>query len=294
MTPSSPDRRVAMLLMALFAVLWAVIEEELGARLRNPYDLTQIVWCRYAAHLLIVGAVWGVRHPTTFWRTARPGLQLGRSVLMLIMPVSFAAAVGTGSAPSAVWAVFWFAPLMIMVAAHLMSAERMPVWVWILTVTATAGAMMMIGPHGLPSKRGLFWAVAMAGSFSLYTVLTRTLRSETLSSNLFYTAVGVIIPLSLHVPRIWVMPTRHDAAVMFAIGAFGFVALLALDRAAERAEVSLTSAFLTLQVATVLLIGWSRQTAMISMPTIAGLLLVLASLAAAWIVGPGLRSSAER
>ncbi len=283
---SGPDRRIAMLLMALFAVLWAVLEDELGVRLRHPYDLTEIVWCRYAAHLLVVGLVWGVRHPTTFWRTSRPGLQFGRSFLMLIMPVSFALAVMQGVAASSVWAVFWSAPLMIVCLARVLSPERVPAWVWVVTIAASLGAIAMVGPRSLPTGMGAVWPLMMAASFALYVVLTRTLRTETLSANLFYTAVGVIIPLSFYVPRIWVMPSRHDAVILFGIGALGFLALLALDRAAERAEVSRTAPFLTLQVVAVLFINWSRQTAQFSLTTLAGALLVVTSLTALWIAGP--------
>ncbi len=291
---SGPDRRIAMLLMALFAVLWAVLEDELGVRLRHPYDLTEIVWFRYATHLLVVGLVWGVRQPTTFWRTSRLGLQLGRSILMLIMPVSFALAVMQGAPASAVWAVFWSAPLMIVCFARVLSPERVPAWVWAVTIAASLGAIAMVGPRGLPGGMGAVWPVLMAASFALYVVLTRTLRTETLSANLFYTAVGVIIPLSVYVPRIWVMPSRHDAVILFGIGALGFLALLALDRAAERAEVSRTAAFLTLQVAAVLFINWSRQTAQFSTVTLVGALLVVSSLTALWFAGTRVRLADPR
>jgi hypothetical protein len=76
-------------------------------------------------------------------------------------------------------------------------------------------------------------ALTSAASFSLYVVMTRMLRGESLRANLFYTALGVFAVLSLFMPTVWVTPTSHDARVMVLIGALGLVALLALDRMSE-------------------------------------------------------------
>lgn len=293
-TSSAPDRRQAMLLMTAFAVLWAVLENEVGVRLRQPYDLTQIVWCRYASHLLIVAMVWGLRQPSRLWVTSRPRLQVGRSLLMLVMPLSFAVAVASGSAVAAAWAVFWCAPLLILAFANIVSHESVPAWAWLVTLLASVGAIAMIGPPGLPAVRALAWPLVMAGSFALYVVLTRELRSEPLSANMFFTAVGVIIPLSFYVPRVWMTPTPHDAIILLGIGAVGFLALVALDRAAERAPVSMTAAFLAMQVATTLLIAWVRQTVSISGLTFAGLAVTVMSLAALWRFVPGIRGTGSR
>lgn len=291
---SAPDRRQAMVLMTAFAVLWAVLENEVGVRLRRPYDLTQIVWCRYASHLLIAAMVWGLRRPSRLWVTSRPRLQVGRSFLMLVMPLSFAFAIASGLGVVTAWAVFWCAPLLILAFAHFLFGERVPAWAWLLTLLASVGAIAMIGPPGLPAMRSLVWPLLMAGSFALYVVLTRQLRSEPLSANMFYTAVGVIIPLSVYVPRVWVTPTPHDAIILFGIGAVGFLALAALDRAAERAPVSMTAAFLAMQVAATVLIGWARQTVSMTGLTLVWLAVTVISLAALWRFLPGIPGTDSR
>ena len=282
----SGRRRVAMLLMLLFAVLWAVIEDELGARLQQPYGLTQIVWCRYASHLLLVWGIWGMRRPSRLWRTARLPLQLGRSLLMLVIPLSFGAAAMFAGTVTSVWATFWCAPLLVLLFARVISDERVPVLVWAGTMLAAAGAVLILWPSTAPNGKALAFALLMAGSFALYVVLTRALRHEALSANLFYTALGVFVPLSLYVPRIWVMPSAHDAVILFGIGAVGLAALTALDRSVERAGSSLTTAFVTGQVPAALLIGWSRQSALVSRHALLGVAVVVVSLLAIWRVGP--------
>ena len=62
-TPSARDRRFAVGRVALFAATWAVLEAVLVSRLRQPYDVTEIVWARYSTHLAIVGLLWGRQHP---------------------------------------------------------------------------------------------------------------------------------------------------------------------------------------------------------------------------------------
>ena len=276
---AADSQKLATLLMISFAVLWALIEVELGVRLRQPYDLTQIVWCRYAAHLLIVAVIWGRRNPARIWRTARPGMQLGRSLLMLIMPLSFGFAIATGDSVAGAWAVFWLSPLLILLLARVICHEQVPALVWLSTGVAALGAVAIIRPPSLPAGFGLFWPIVMALSLSLYVVLTRALRREALSANLFYTAVGVLIPLSLYVPRVWVTPSAHDAVILFGIGALGFVALLALDRSSDRATVSSLAAFLSVQVVTVCAINLARHRVGVTRMMMAGLALLLGALA---------------
>ena len=154
-----------------------------------------------------------------------------------------------------------------------------------LTALASAGAVLILSPVTAPTGKALAFALLMAVSFALYVVLTRMLRHETLSANLFYTAVGALLPLSLYVPRIWVMPSAHDAVILFGIGAVGLAALMALDRALERTESSMSAAFVTAQVPAALLMLWLRHTALVSRQTLLGLAAISVSLLALWRFG---------
>ena len=122
----------------------------------------------------------------------------------------------------------------------------------------------------------------MAASFSLYVVMTRSLRTETTRANLFYTALGVFIALSPLMHAVWITPTRHDFVVMVAVGVIGLACLYALDRAvaaapaSESAPLTSTQAVFTLGAGAVL--GHFH-----SSPAVwAGLALVGAAAALAW------------
>ena len=93
-------------------------------------------------------------------------------------------------------------------------------------------------------------------------------------TNLFYTAVGVFVPLSVYVPGVWIAPDLHDVMVLAGIGAIGFVALFALDRSLERADVSVTASFCHLQVVFVAFIAWRRQPYLVTPHALAGVMLI--------------------
>lgn len=221
--------RRAMAWTVVFAICWAALEIVLGAYLHAPYSLFQIVWCRYAVHLCIVLLVWGWRRPEIVWSTSRPVSHLFRSFLMIIMPCSFAFAVQRGIPAEFVWSVFWIAPALIIIFASGFLKERPPLAIVIVSVTGAIAATAIFGHFQPPSLNAIVLALAVAASFSLYVVMTRSLRHQALEANMFYTAIVPFIMLTPVQPGVWLWPDLHDAIVMVLIGAVGFVALIALD-----------------------------------------------------------------
>jgi drug/metabolite transporter (DMT)-like permease len=240
-----------MLFMAFSAVAWAGLEAGVGTRLRGNYHLLQVVWCRYAVHLATLVLLFGWHHPQRLWRTARPAYQLGRSMMMLIMPASFVLALSAGVVPSTTWAVFWLSPLFVVVIARGLLGERTSSRTWAAVVLGVAAVEAVLRPS-LPSSLGLLTLPAVMGlSFGVYVVMTRSLATEETLANLFYTAFGVFLMLTPLMPVVWVTPTAHDALVLIAIGLLGLVVLLALDRSASLVPVSFTVPVLYLQVVSV-------------------------------------------
>jgi drug/metabolite transporter (DMT)-like permease len=83
--------------------------------------------------------------------------------------------------------------------------------------------------------------------FALYNVLTREMRAERTSANLFHTALWVFIALSFVMPSVWHTPSLKAALAMIGIGVWGFVLLLFLDRALAWAPASLVAPFIYTQ-----------------------------------------------
>jgi drug/metabolite transporter (DMT)-like permease len=236
-----------MLLMASFAALWAAIEA-LGAVVLHRYSPYQVVWVRYAVHLAVMLAVWGWRQPRSLLGTRRPVFQLARSMLMLGMPASWIIGMQSGMAPSTLMCLFWLNPLLILLLAWLFLHERISAPLWLATAGAACGAVILHPPGGLEAVALLALPLAMALCFSLYVIMTRSLRTESTMTNLFYTALGVFLALTPAMPGLWVMPQPLDALVMGAIGVLGLAALYLLDRMAAAGPVSVSAPFAYLQI----------------------------------------------
>lgn len=240
----SAERR-AYLLVVAFVALWAVVET-IAHHVVFRYSPFQVVWTRYAVHLLLMLAIWA-RTPAALWRTRRPGYQLGRSLLMLVMPGSWALAMAGGTPGNVIMALFWVSPVMVLLLAAWLLGERPGALSWAATIAGYAGVLLTFRPP-LPAGSQLLLPLLMGLSFSLYVVLTRPLRFEATRVNLFYSALGVFLVLTPLMPRVWQAPPLHDVAIFIVIGVLGYLALWCVDRFAALAPVSLTAPVLYLHI----------------------------------------------
>src|SRR5512147_450936 len=107
------SKTLSILLICGVSFLWGFLEV-LVQRIPGGYSIYQIVWFRYATHLLFMVLVFLPRQGIKLIKTRRLGLQLSRSVMMLIMPVSYVLAANYMSARN-ILTVFWLLPVMIMI-----------------------------------------------------------------------------------------------------------------------------------------------------------------------------------
>ncbi len=279
--------RRSMLLMVVFVALWAMVEA-LAAQVLASYSPYQVVWTRYGVHLAFMIVVWGWREPALLWRTQRPMFQLARSMLMFGMPASWAIATSAGVASGTLMSIFWLSPLLILAFARLFLGERAPAMVWLISVVACGGALMLTVPGALPSLPLLVFPFGMAVTFSLYVVMTRSLRSETSRANLFHTALGVFVVLTPLMPHVWVAPSLRDLVVLTGVGLLGFFGLWALDRMAAAAPVSVAAPLAYLQLVFTVFIAAGLGSHRPGPAAIAGLLLITGTALYVWARAPRL------
>ena len=279
---ASSRARGALLLLCVFGAGWVVVEDVFARMLEQQYDLLEIVWIRYAVHLLIVAVVFGWREPRAIWRTKRPVFHILRSLLMLLMPLSFVLSLAVGNAPSAVWAIFWVSPVMIVMISAIAEGARPSALSWAAAVAGSAGAMMIFGLAMPRSWLDFGPPLLMAFSFAAYVGMTRSLRREPVSTNMFYTAAGVFAVLTVYVPGVWTWPSWHDAALLVGIGSVGFVSLLALDRAAAWGNVANSAPGFYFQVLCVVAVGVTQSYYRANLATLLGCALIGVALVLAW------------
>jgi drug/metabolite transporter (DMT)-like permease len=276
--------------MVVAMLAWPIVEA-LPALLSQPYSPFEIVWIRYGTHLVLMVCLWGPVKPSALVRTTRTGLHAVRAATMLGMPVAFVLA-RARMPGDAVMSIFWVEPLVAMLLGVVLLGERVAGRRWSSAAIAFAGVLMMLPPPGLLPRPSWVFPIAMAVCFALYQVLTRMMLEETTAARLFYTALGVWVPLSLGLPWFWRTPTLRDLAVMMSIGVLGYLFLLALDRAVDATPVSGLAPFALAQPIWAVLLRAALRGGVPGPGVVAGVVIVFA----AWglFAWPGRASRAVR
>lgn len=137
---------------------------------------------------------------------------------------------------------------MMILMANVIFGEKVAAAQWMAAFIGLAGTWLVIRPP-FPGTGGwlLLLPLGMGFCFALYNVLTREMRTERTSANLFHTALWVFIALSFVMPSVWHTPSLKAALAMIGIGVWGFVLLLFLDRALAWAPASLVAPFIYTQ-----------------------------------------------
>ncbi len=234
--------RMGILMICVVGFLWALMEIVTAYAAMN-YSLYQVVWVRYATHLLFMLVVFTPRYGRKLFSTQKLGIQLVRALMMLVMPVSFILAVNYMSVGN-ILSVFWLAPMMIMGLSMWLLKEKAPWYIWLITIVGLGCVLFLTRPKAPMTTLGIVLALAMGLSFSLYVVMTRLLREESTLTNLFYTAVGVLVPLSFRLPTFWKPLTLQGGLLMAIVGLLGFALLWVLDKATEITSTAVTAPFL--------------------------------------------------
>jgi drug/metabolite transporter (DMT)-like permease len=244
--PLQSNRYSAPALLLISMTLWVAVEI-VGSIATRELSIPQLEWLRYVFHLLLMVIVLGPRQGLGFVRTTRPVLQIVRSLLMVVMPVSFMLGVRAMPA-SQVLGIFWIAPVLVVVFSRAIG-ERATSLTWIAVL---AGWLAALGLNR-PSLASLNWSVgyplAMAASFALYIVLTRVLdRTEGVLTNMFYSAAGVALALTPVLPSFWLRPSATAVMASAAVAIGGYAVLWTLNLALRVWPAPRTAAFLFVQV----------------------------------------------
>jgi drug/metabolite transporter (DMT)-like permease len=276
MSHARPDLRWVV----AFTSLWAA-EEALTGLVLGRYGLAQVVWLRFALHLVLLAALFAWRDPASLVCTRRPLFQLGRASTMVAMPACWLAGVEGGLSPSTLMSVFWLAPLIILALAQLALAESVSPKVWAATGIACAGVFALTGPHPMPRPELLAYPVGMALSFSAFVVMSRSLRDEAPQASLFYIGLGVVLILGPLMPSQWVTPSPTDLLIHAGIAVLGLGGLLALHKLTTMSPVSHAAPLAYLQIPFAVAMGWSIEERDPALRTLLGLLVIVA---VAWYV----------
>jgi drug/metabolite transporter (DMT)-like permease len=202
----------------------------------------QVLWARYFFHFLLL-AIFIAPRARQLITTARLGLQLSRSLLLLVTTFFFFT--GLKFLPLAdMSALMLVAPIVVTGLSVPILKERVGPRRWFSVVLGLIGALIIIRPG-----TGVFGLAALlplgaALCYGLYQITTRLLsQHDKPLTTLFYTALVGAAVMSLALPTYWQPLAATDWALLVAIGFVGATGHFALIKALEAAPASTVTPF---------------------------------------------------
>lgn len=249
-------RAVGLLILAvsLFSAL-DTVAKLLVTRLHIP--LTEVVWLRFVGQTFYMVLIFGIVGLPRLLSTQRLGMQLVRSVLMVMTTACNFFALQTLRLDQTITIVF-LAPLVVAALAGPLLGE----WVgWrrgLAIAVGFAGVMIAMHPGSAPLSIAV--AVSFAGmlAYACFMLLTRHLSNiDGPFTTLFYSMfVGTIFAAPLAV-RDWVTPDdAHTWALLALLGLLGGAGHMLFIFAYKLAPASTVSPFLYVQLLTMVASGF--------------------------------------
>ncbi|MCK6449666.1 MAG: DMT family transporter [Alphaproteobacteria bacterium] len=203
----------------------------------------QIVWARNVFAIACTLPVLRGQRPGISLRSARPGLQLVRSGLLLASTFFFFSAIQHIPLADAN-AISFVSPLLVTALSVPFLGEQVGIRRWAAVVVGFVGALIIIRPGASGMQAASLLALGSSFCFAFYQIATRVLASSdnALTTALYSPLVGAIAT-SLVMPFVWVSPTPTQWAFLVTVGALGGLSHFVFIKAYEKAPPSMLAPF---------------------------------------------------
>ncbi len=251
--PVTDDPRRGIAYVLVFGVL-IVGMDALVKHLTTLYPIAMVIWARYVFHVAttpLLGLEGGVRGLVA---TARPALQVARSLCMLGATVTFFGALAYIPLADAI-AISFVAPFLITLLAVPLLGERIGPRRIAACGLGFLGALLIIRPGFEERHWAYLLPLGTAVAYAFYGILTRRLAAERPTTSLFYTAsIGALVS-SAFVPFHWVAPDATGWLLLAAVGVVAAIGHLLLIKAYRLAPASVIAPFAYLDMVWATLYG---------------------------------------
>ena len=243
---------LVMAAVAVFSVL-----DSLSKYLTRFYPINLVAWARFTFHLLFVIVALGPRYGLALVRTARPGAQILRGLLLAIASFFFVSALKFMPLAETS-AISFLAPLLVTMMSVLFLKEKVELARWIAVLCGFIGVLAIIRPGSSVFTWAVFLPMGCAMASAAYQVLTRRLAGlESPYTSIFYSGLVGALLLSAILPYSWVAPQNAlHAALLVILGVLGGLGHLILIKAFEYAPASRLAPFSYSQLIWVIALGY--------------------------------------
>ena len=176
-------------------------------------------------------------------RTQRLGIQLFRSLLLLITTMLFFTGISLIPLADAS-AIMFVAPILVTALSIPMLGEQVGARRWASIAVGFIGALIVIRPGGDSVQLAALLPFGAACCYALYQVITRSLsHSDQPLTTLIYTALVGAVIMCFVVPFYWKAPDANGWLIMILIGFLGGVSQFTLIKAFQSAPATTVTPF---------------------------------------------------
>ncbi|WP_010627490.1 DMT family transporter [Halomonas sp. KM-1] len=228
--------------------------------LTQSYSPVQVVWARYAGHMLVLGGYllmlgWPRCRAIMASVESLPG-QFVRGLLLLAAS-TFAFLAFRELPLLQVYVINFSSPLLVTLLAIPLLGERVTLARGAAVAAGFVGVVIAVGPVDWRAQPAALLPFGMALCFALYQLATRRFgRNDHPLASLFYAGLAGAMVSSVVVPFFWTPIAGGDVPLFLLVGALGAVSQLGLIMAMRCAPASLVSPFLYLQIVWATLSGY--------------------------------------
>ena len=251
----TPALRGILLMVA--AVGTFVLMDTTAKYLSRWYPMPLIVWARYVSNLAILLAFLAARGELRLLRTARPGLQFARGLLLALSTLLFFTSLSVLPLADAN-AIGFVMPLFVAALAVPMLGERLEMARILAILAGLVGALIIVRPGSDLFTPYALLPLGMAMCNALYQILTRKVAGlEPPLTSLVWGAIVGSVLLSASAPFVWANPQAvSHGALILVIGVLASVGHFLLIKAYDHANATLLAPFTYSALIWAILLGW--------------------------------------
>lgn len=254
------------------------IQEAMAKFLGESLPMLQVIGARYLGHIVLMAVILMPRHGLTLLKSRHPGMQISRSILLLIdTGLFFFSLTLIGLAEAT--AIFFSVPILVALLSIPLLGERMGWQRLFAVVIGFIGMLVIIRPGTGAIGIGAWLTFGAAFCASLFNIMTRKLADkDPLPVTMFYTALaGAVITLAI-LPFVWESPSGWQQwSALGLIGVFGGAAHSCIIAAHAYAPASTVAPFMYSQIFWALGLGYVFFGALPDELTIVGAAIVIFS-----------------
>jgi drug/metabolite transporter (DMT)-like permease len=250
------NRNTLGALLTMLAMLCFAGMDAISKSLVADYAVTQMMWIRSALFFLFAWFVVRKQGLRAAVRSARPGLQVVRSLVAIVEGGVFVLAFRY--LPLAdTHAVAATSPLIVIALGVLLLGERAGVARWLAVAAGFVGVLLIVRPGFRTIEWPLLLPLAGALLWASYQLLTRlNARFDSSSTSLLWSAIVAFIATSFVGPIDWTWPTPAAWALMVVISLIGAIAHYALIKALDYSEAGAVQPYAYTLLVWATLLGW--------------------------------------